>query len=157
VRPALFVLALVALRADAQGSAGWSLQVPERIELAAGATGTLPIAISVERGQTISKDGGIVLDLAPEAGVSLKRRRLGRADAVDPDDEAPHFAVPLRAEATGDFTIKLHLRFWLCGTKVCRPIDARRAVTISIAAAAPPPPPAPADAGVDAAAPRRRK
>ena len=149
---------VIALRVDAQGNAGWELKVPERVELAAGATGTLPIAIAVERGQTISKDGGLILDLAPEAGVSVKRRRLGRADAVDPDEDSPHFAVPLRAEASGDFTVKLHLRFWLCGTKVCRPIDARRAVTISIAA--PAPPPVPQDAGVSDALPpdgRRRK
>ena len=145
----IFAIALAfALRAEAQGSAGWDLRVPERVELAAGATGTLPIAITIDRGQTISKDGGLVLDLAPDPGVAVKRRRLGRADAVDPDDEAPHFAIPLRAEATGDFTVKLHLRLWLCGTKVCRPVDARRTVTVSVAAAPPSPPPAPPDAGV---------
>ena len=42
----------------------------------------------------------------------------------------------LRAEAAGDFTVKLHLRFWLCGSRVCRPIDARRTVAV---AATPPP------------------
>jgi hypothetical protein len=31
----------------------------------------------------------------------------------------------------GDFTVKLHLRFWLCGTKVCRPIDARRTIAVA--------------------------
>ena len=156
---ALPLIALVfALRADAQGN-GWELDVPERVELVAGATGTLPIALSIDRGQTINKDAGIVLDLAPDPGVSVKRHRLGRADAVDPDGEAPKFAVPLRAETAGDFTVKLHLRFWLCGTKVCRPIDARRTVTISVAAAAPPPPKptTPPDAGVADAPPKPRR
>jgi hypothetical protein len=152
VRLAPIALAIAfAARADAQNGAGWSLDVPEHVEVAAGATGTLPIAITIERGQTISKDAGLVLDLAPEPGIAVKRKRLTRADAVDPDDAAPRFAIPLRADKTGDFAVKLHLRFWLCGSKVCRPIDARRSVTVSVAATAPPPTPAPPDAGVDAA------
>ncbi|NVB82320.1 MAG: hypothetical protein HOV81_28325 [Kofleriaceae bacterium] len=136
-------LALAALvlasRVDAQPNAGWELKVPERVELTAGAGGTLPIALSLDRGLTISKDAGIVVDLAPEGAVSVKKRRLGRNDAVDPDADAPRFAVALRADTPGDFTLKLKLRFWVCGTKVCRPAEARR--TVAIAVAAPPTPP----------------
>jgi hypothetical protein len=109
---------------------GWELRVPERVELVAGTSGTLPIAIAVDRGQTISKDAGLILDLAPD-GVTVQKRRLSRADAVDPDADAPRFAVAVRAETAGDFTVKLHLRFWLCGTKVCRPIDARRTIAVA--------------------------
>ncbi len=131
MRLAVAIILGVATPAVAEESPGWKLEVPERIELAG--TGTLPIAVTLERGRTVSKDAGLVLDLSPDSGVSVKRRRLGRTDAIDPDEDAPRFAIPLRAEAAGDFTIKLHLRFWLCGTKVCRPIDARRTVTVSVA------------------------
>ena len=129
----LVVALVLAIAAPAIAGPGWELHVPERVEVATGATGTLPIELSFDRGQTISKDAGLVLDLAPDGGISLKRRRLGRADAVDPDADAPRFAVPLRGEAAGDYTLKLHLRFWLCGSKVCKPIDARRTVTVSVA------------------------
>lgn len=135
MRAALLIL-LVAVPAHAEP--GWELRVPERVELVAGAGGTLPVAIAVDRGQTISKDAGLILDIAPE-GVTVKKRRLGRADAVDPDADAPRFAVPLRADAAGDFTVRLHVRFWLCGSKACRPIDARR--TVAVAASAAPTPP----------------
>jgi hypothetical protein len=157
----LVPLALVVLvaRADAQRDTGWELRVPERVELAAGASGTLPITITIDRGHTISKDAGITIDLAPEGGVSVAKRRLVRGDAVDPEADEPRFAVPLRAEATGDFAFKLHVQFWLCGSKVCRPIEARRSVAIAVAAPAPAPAPPP-DAGtaapVDAGRPRRR-
>ena len=141
---------MFATRGDAQRDAGWELRIPERIELAPGASGTLPITITLDRGRTISKDAGITIDLAPEGGVQIKRRRLARTDAVDPEADAPRFAVPVRADAVGDFAVKIHVRFWLCGTKVCRPIEARRSVTVAVSTPAPPPAP-PVDAGVDAA------
>lgn len=144
-------LASMGLGADAQGEAGWELKLPERVELVAGASSPLAISITVDRGLTISKDAGIVLDLAPEGGVSVKRRRLGRGDAVDPDAEEPRFAVSLHAEATGDFTLKVHARFWLCRDKTCRPIDARRTVAIAIAA------PSASDAGVGSGSGAGRK
>jgi hypothetical protein len=127
-------IGVLALTSTAAAGPGWELHVPERVEIASGNTGTLAIDISLDRGQTISKDAGLVLDLAPDGGVSLKRRRLSRTDAVDPDADAPRFSIPLHAEAAGDFTLKLHVRFWLCGSKVCRPIDARRTVAISVTA-----------------------
>jgi hypothetical protein len=114
----------------------WELKIPERIEVAVGSSGTLPISIVVDRGRTISKDGGIVLDVAPEGGsISVKKRRLTRADAVDPDADAPRFAVPVRAEATGDFALRVRIRFWVCGQKVCKPVDAKRSVVVSVLAA----------------------
>ncbi|MEO6775419.1 MAG: hypothetical protein ABI467_20830 [Kofleriaceae bacterium] len=126
-----WLVALWAATAAAQDQAGYKLDVPEHLDLAVG-TGTLPLTITVDRGQTISKDGELVLDIAPDAGVAVRRRRLARADAVDPDEASPRFAIPLRTDEVGDFRLKLHLRFWLCGTKVCRPIDARRTVTVSV-------------------------
>jgi hypothetical protein len=117
--------------AAAQDQPGYKLDVPEHLDLDVGG-GTLPLTITVDRGQTISKDGGLTLDIAPDAGIAVRRRRLARTDAVDPDEDSPRFAVPLRADTAGDFRLKLHLRFWLCGTKVCKPIDARRTVTVSV-------------------------
>ena len=128
-------LAIVLLTATAHADT-WELKIPERVELTAGTSGTLPITLAVDRGLAISKDGGIVVDLAPEGGsVSVKKRRLSRADAVDPDADAPRFAVPLRADAAGDFALHVRLRFWVCGKKVCKPVDVRRNVTVAVTAA----------------------
>lgn len=110
----------------------WEIKIPERVEMTTTAGGTLPISIVLDRGMSLSKDASIVIDLAPEAGVSVKRRRLGRTDAVDPEADAPRFAVPLRAESAGDFAMKIRLRFWACGQKVCKPVDARRTATIAV-------------------------
>jgi hypothetical protein len=145
----LVALAIVTcvVRAEAQRESGWELHVPDRIELQPGTSGSLAISLAIDRGLAISKDAALILDVAPEGSVTVKRRRLGRADAVDPDADAPRFQIAVHGESAGDFALKLHLRFWLCGNKVCRPVDARRTVAVSVAQPPAPPPP---DAGVDA-------
>jgi hypothetical protein len=134
--------------ADAQRELGWDVRVAERVELATGATAPLTIALAVDRGLTVSKDAAVIIDLAPDAGLTVKKRRLGRGDAVDPEADAPRFAVNVRGDTPGDHLVRLHVRFWLCGTKTCRPIDARRIATIAVGA-----PAIAGDAGVDAATP----
>jgi len=139
------VLALLAWPAKAQREPGWDLRISERIEVAAGATAPLTIALAVDRGLVVSKDAAVIIDLAPETGIAVRKKRLGRGDAVDPEADAPRFAVPVRADAAGDHVMRLRVRFWLCGTRSCRPIDVRRTATVAVAAAAPT-----SDAGVDA-------
>jgi hypothetical protein len=116
---------------------GWEIRVPERIELATGATTLVPIAIAVDRGLTVSRDAPVIVDLVPEAGVTIKKRRLGRADAVDPEADAPRFAVPVRGDTAGSTTLKIRIRLWLCGGKVCRPLDVRRQAIVTVDSSAP--------------------
>jgi hypothetical protein len=137
---ALLVLVLVALVVLPMNTARaqrerWELRIPERVELIAGTSGTLPIELAVDRGLHVSRDAAIIVDLAPDSALAIKRRRVGRADAIDPDADAPRFAIAVRAETAGDFTMRVHLRFWLCGQKVCRPVDARRNIAFAVAAA----------------------
>jgi hypothetical protein len=148
---------LVCAPAEAQRDAGWDVRVAERIEVAPGATAPLAIALAVDRGLTVSRDAAVIIDLAPDPGVGVKKRRLGRGDAVDPEADAPRFAAIVRGEAPGEHAVRLHVRFWLCRTRTCRPIDVRRVTTVSVAApgAAPGAAPSPGattgiDAGIDA-------
>ena len=131
------LLAALASPAFAQ-QPGSEVRVPERIEVAMGASGQLPIAIAVDRGLTVSKDGPVIVDVVPEAGVTVKKRRLLRADAVDPEADAPRFAVSVRGDTAGDVVVKLRVRYWVCGGKSCRPIDVRKQATVAVTA-----PPAP--------------
>jgi hypothetical protein len=149
MRTVALLLALVAggarvEPATAEPATGARVEIPERVELVAGAGGTLSIAVTLDRGLTVSRDADVILDLAPDSAIAIKRRRLRRADAVDPAADAPRFAIALRADTAGDFRMRVHLRFWVCGTKVCKPVDARRNVAIAVAAPPPAPTPPPA-------------
>lgn len=139
---------LLCAPAQAQRDPGWDVRIAERVDVALGASAPLTVAIAVDRGLTVSRDAAVILDVAPDAGVGVKKRRLGRGDAVDPEADAPRFAVAVRGDAAGDHTVRLHLRFWLCRSRVCRPIDVTREVRVAVAETPS------ADAGLDAA-PRR--
>jgi hypothetical protein len=128
---------LLLASATAHAAPSWEVRVPERVEIAPGAVATLPIAIAVDRGLTVSKDAPIIIDLAPDAGATIKRRRLGRGEAVDPGADAPRFTVPVKAEGLGDHAIGIRVRFWLCAAKTCRPIDVKKVAQVTVTAAAP--------------------
>ena len=106
--------------------------MPERIAIAQGASGMLPIAIAVDRGLTVSKDAPVIIDLLPEAGVTIRKRRVGRGEAVDPGADAPRFMVPVKGDAAGDHAIAIRVRFWLCAAKTCRPIDVKKTAQVAV-------------------------
>jgi hypothetical protein len=119
--------------AAAQREPGWDVRVAERVDVAAGAAAQLTVSLAVDRGLSVSRDAEVIVDLDAGAGLGLKKKRLGRRDAVDPDADAPRFAIPLRGDAPGDHLVRLRLRFWLCGARSCRPVDVRRVVTVVVA------------------------
>ncbi len=129
--------------APAFAEPNWEINVPERVEVAVGATASVPISIAVDRGFSISKDGPVLIDLAHAPGLTIKKRRLGRPDAVDPGADLPRFVIPVRADAAGDHFVKLRIRLWLCGGKVCRPLDVKRQTVMAVTAPTPADPPTP--------------
>lgn len=114
----------------------WEIKVPDKVEVATGATASVPVTIAVDRGFSISRDGPVVIDVSPDPGLTIKKRRLGRADAVDPEADVPRFVVPVRADTAGEHLVKLRIRLWLCGGKVCRPLDVKRQTALLVAAPA---------------------
>lgn len=113
---------------------GWEINVPEKVEVVKGAVASVPITIAVDRGLSVSKSGPVLIDLSPDAGLYIKKRRIGRPDAVDPEADVPRFVVPVRADQAGELVVRLRIRLWLCGAKVCRPLDLKKQTTISVSA-----------------------
>lgn len=118
-----------AARADTRG---WDVKLPERAAVEVGATVPLSLAIAVDRGLTVSKDGPVIVDLAADEGVTIKKRRLARADAVDPEADAPRFAIHVRGDAAGEHAVKVHVRFWLCAARTCRPVEATKTAVVAV-------------------------
>jgi hypothetical protein len=142
VKPAVALLALLSgvslARAD---GAGWDVRVPDKLEVAIGGTAQLKLDIAVDRGFVVSKDGPVLIDVAPDPGLYVKKRRLARTDAVDPEADVPRFVIPVRGDGAGEHPVKLRIRLWLCGGKVCRPVDQTRTTTITVVPARPESPP----------------
>ncbi len=141
VRAAIVVaVTIAATTARADAPLGWEVRVPEKIEVARGQVASVPIAIALDRGITVSKDGPVLIDVAADPGLYVRKRRLLRADAVDPEADLPRFVIPVRGDTAGDHVVKLRIRLWLCGGKVCRPLDLKRQTIITVAAPATPTP-----------------
>lgn len=139
------LLVLVASAAYAQPrQAGWEVTVADKVTVAPGETGDISIAIRVDRGLTVSKDASVIVDVQADPGVTVRKKRLGRTDAVDPEADAPRFAVKVKGDTAGEHAVKVRVRFWVCGGKSCRPIDVRKSASVSVVAPVTPSP----DAGV---------
>ena len=135
---ALACLLLLAGTAAAEpGSGGWEGRIPDRVEVAQGASAMLPIAIAVDRGLAVSKDAPVIIDLVPDVGAVVKRRRLGRPEAVDPGADAPRFVVAVKGATPGDHAIAIRVRFWLCAAKTCRPIDMKKVAQVAVTTTTP--------------------
>lgn len=118
---------------------GYELRVAPEITIALETTAPLSVAIVPAAGRTVSAAGPVRIAVdAPEA-INVPRRRYARRDAADPAADAPRFDVRLRARAAGEHAVTLDVRFWLCGKRVCRPIAARRTVTVRVPPPADPP------------------
>lgn len=143
---AVTALLVASVVAHAQKPApAWDVRVPEKLEIAQGAVGELSITVAVDRGLVVSKDASVIVDLGAPPGVTIRKQRLQRPDAVDPEADAPRFAANVRADAIGEHDVTVRLRFWVCGGKACRPVDVKRTSKVIVA----PPASPPTDAGVD--------
>jgi hypothetical protein len=119
------------------------VRIPERALATLGEPAALTIAIAVDRGLVVSRDAPVIVDLGATGGITARKPRLGRADAVDPGADAPRFAVALKTTGLGEHVVKVRIRMWVCGGRVCRPVDTRRQATIAVRAPEPAPDPAP--------------
>lgn len=87
-------------------------------------TAEASLSITPAPGHELHRGAGVVIRLAAPPEVTLKKKRLGLADAADPRADAPRFDIAFTAAAPGSYTIRADVRFWLCAKKTCRPIRA---------------------------------
>ena len=134
IRAALLVVSSVATLATVAhaDTRGWDVKLADKAAVEVGVTTPLSLALAVDRGMTVSKDAPVIVDISADKGVTIKKRRLARADAVDPEADAPRFAITVRGDTAGDRTVKVRVRFWLCAQKTCRPVEATKTAVVTV-------------------------
>jgi len=103
---------LVAAALLISATAAADVTVPERVPILIGQTAPIALAIT-EQGRTIE---GTIVDVAPVAGVTLKKRRFGPGAA---------FEIPVHGDATGEHVIAIRVRYWACRAHACWPVDVK--------------------------------
>ncbi|MFN0250533.1 MAG: hypothetical protein ACKV2T_26875 [Kofleriaceae bacterium] len=128
----LLGLALVAVAYAQPRQPSWEVTVADKVTVAPGESSSISVAIRVDRGLTVSKDASVIVDVQADPGVTVRKKRLGRMDAVDPEADAPRFAVAVKGDTAGEHAVRVRVRCWVCGGKSCRPIDVRKSATLSV-------------------------
>lgn len=136
---ALAVAVVAAQPAAAAPPPGFTIALPEQIEVAAGQGGEVSLTIAPQPGYTISRSGPLRVSLSaqPADAVELPRRRYQRAQAADRLAESPRFDLAVRGVRPGRHRLAIDILFWVCRGRTCRPVRAERAVAIEVRAAAP--------------------
>jgi hypothetical protein len=134
---ALSALAVVALlRAEASASEPseppWQLELRAPAPVTTGAVATVALTLG-GRGRHQLARSGLVLELSPSPGLSVRQRRYQRRDAIEPDAAALAFELPVRGEAAGRHLLTLRVQFWVCTPRLCVPIELRREVVVEVA------------------------
>lgn len=127
----------------------YELRLPERLSVVKGESGAISLTIAPGAGHSVSRDGPLRIDVSavPASGLALAEARYTRADAADPEADAPRFEIGYTAELPGGYAVAIEMRFWICRERTCRPVRETRTVDVAVTEPAPPSPP---DAGVPA-------
>ena len=133
-RTLLLAIALAAAPAAAAAQPGFTIVLPEAVSVAEKAEAKVSLTITPDAGRTVSRKGPLRVLLAaePPDGLELPRRRYRRADAADALAESPRFDLAVRGRRAGRHTLKVAVRFWLCGRSTCWPVAAERTVPIEV-------------------------
>jgi hypothetical protein len=131
---AVAVMLAAALPAVAAPRPGYTIALPEQIELTAGQGGEVSLTIAPQSGYIISRSGPLRVSLSaqPADAVELPRRRYQRAHAADRLAESPRFDLALRGVRPGRHRLIIDVLFWVCRGPTCRPVRAERAVAIEV-------------------------
>ena len=123
-----------ALAAPAAAQPGFTLVLPDAATVAERADAKVSLTIAPDPGRTVSRKGPLRVRLAaePADGLELPRRRYRRADAADALAESPRFDLAVRGRRPGRHTLKVAVRFWLCGRSTCWPVAAERSVPVEV-------------------------
>ena len=123
-----------ALAAPAAAQPGFTLVLPDAATVAERADAKVSLTIAPDPGRTVSRKGPLRVRLAaePADGLELPRRRYRRADAAEALAESPRFDLAVRGRRAGRHTLKVAVRFWLCGRSTCWPVAAERSVPVEV-------------------------
>lgn len=144
VAAALLLLASSAAESQAGDKAkpkpSYRVVFPAAMELQVGSTEVLELAVIPVDGFRVDLHGPvrITFQSGESPHVTIKKPRLSRKDALDPQSEAPRFRVPVRGIGAGQERVSIRYRFWLCRSKICRPVRGKAVLTALVKEAPPP-------------------
>jgi hypothetical protein len=137
-------LALPIVAAHADGAATHEIRKTEP-RIAAGGQGSASLTIAAKNGWHVNAEAPITVSLSSaDAGLTIAKTKLGRADLAESTKDAARFDIPVSCAAeaaVGKKTITAEAKFVMCQESACKPVKETLAlnVEVTLAAAAPTP------------------
>jgi hypothetical protein len=129
------------LTARAEGPAGGATHEMRKTEpkVAAGAAGNASLTIAGKNGWHVNGEAPITVSLTTtDAGVTVRKAKLTRADLVESSKESARFDIAFSASDPGKKTINAEAKFVMCQETACKPIKETLAFNIEVTTPAPP-------------------
>lgn len=124
---------------NAKPKPSYRVVFPVALELQVDSAADLDLAVIPVDGFRVDLHGPvrIAFEQGEPGHVAIKKRQLSRRDALDPQSEAPRFRVPVRGIRAGHERVSIRYRFWLCRSKICRPVRGKVVITARVKEAPP--------------------
>lgn len=102
-------------------------------KVVAGAKGNASLTIAARNGWHVNPDAPITLSLATsDAGLTVSKPKLGRADLVESTQETARFDIAFLASDPGKKTITAEAKFVMCQETACKPEKETLAFNIEV-------------------------
>jgi len=107
--------------------------VPVGATTTSAAEGQVGVRLEAKGEFKVHMDGApLKIKLDPPAGVTLKKKQLGRKDAADAKAKSPSFLTAARADKAGEYEIPADVDFVLCTAKLCKPVKAQVTLKLTV-------------------------
>ena len=101
-----------------------------------GVKSTTSVTIAAKGGWHVNEEAPVTMKLQPEAGISVEKPKLTRADLAQRTKDLARFDVAFTASEPGRRTINAEASFVMCQETTCKPVKEKIALAVEVAPAA---------------------
>jgi len=102
-------------------------------KVVAGTKASATLTIAGRNGWHVNEEAPITVSLATsDAGVTVTKTKLGRADLAESTKESARFDIPFSATDPGKKTINAEAKFVMCQETACKPVRESLAFNIEV-------------------------
>jgi hypothetical protein len=106
------------------------------VKATVGAKATTSLTIAARSGWHVNEEAPLSLKLQPDAGITIEKLKLGRADLAQSTKDLARFDVAFTGTEPGKKIINGEASFVMCQASTCKPVKEKVALAVELVAPA---------------------